>query len=53
MVRSLPLTAGKWVLVSNGGKGSRRSVDLTLVDVFVQSLYFVRTPLGRGRLRCL
>ena len=48
MVRSLPLTAGKWVFVSNGGKGSRRSVDLTLVDVFVQSLYSFIPRLGGG-----
>ena len=49
MVRSLPLTAGKWVSVSNGGKVSHRSVDLTLVDVFVQSLYsFVPRLRGEG-----
>lgn len=47
MVRSLPLTAGKWVFVSNGGKVSYRLVDLTLV-VFVQSLYSFVPRLGGG-----
>ena len=48
MVRSLPLTAGKWVFVPNEGMGSYRSVDLTLVDVFVQSLYSFVPRLGGG-----
>lgn len=38
MVRSLPLTAGKWVFVPNGGKGSCRSVDLTL-GMYLFGLY--------------
>ena len=46
MVRSLLLTAGKWVFVSNGRKGSYRSVGLTLVDVFVQFLYSFAPRLG-------